>query len=187
MPLAARLWTKQVCKARKLVSASSKVQGCPAGKIIGSNILRRSNLLAKGFPTFLSKAASRQQWLFTQGVARACCLDKLASDRGQLGMHNNVQGHRIASVCSRLMMPAVQRHSWVLPNQQHSQTTARALLFVLTLMQAFFQALQSYSWGFAMIRYFRKVQIVVRQVMLMVSCYSGDSCMQASVPTIVSV
>ena len=88
-------------------------------------------------------------------------------------MHNNVQGHRIASVCSRLMMPAVQRHSWVLPNQQHSQTTARALLFVLTLMQAFFQALQSYSWGFAMIRYFRKVQIVVRQVMLIVSCYSG--------------
>ena len=33
VPLAARLWTKQVCEARKLVSANSQVRGCPAGKI----------------------------------------------------------------------------------------------------------------------------------------------------------
>ena len=33
MPLAARLWLKQVSEARKLVSANGQVRGCPAGKI----------------------------------------------------------------------------------------------------------------------------------------------------------
>ena len=32
MPLAARLWLKQVSEARKLVSANGQVRGCPAGK-----------------------------------------------------------------------------------------------------------------------------------------------------------
>ena len=32
MPLAARLWLKQVSEANKLVSANGQVRGCPAGK-----------------------------------------------------------------------------------------------------------------------------------------------------------
>ena len=88
VPLAARLWTKQVCEARKLVSAHSQVRGCPAGKIHRKRYPEKVTPSGKTghltclVSTFLSKAASRKQWLFTQGVAKACCLDKLASDRG---------------------------------------------------------------------------------------------------------
>ena len=88
VPLAARLWKKQVCEARKLVSPNSQVRGCPAGKIHRKRYPDRvkpsgkTGQLSCLVSTFLSKAASRKQWLFTQGVAKACCLDKLASDRG---------------------------------------------------------------------------------------------------------
>ena len=61
---------------------------------------------------------------------------------------------------------ALQRHSWVLPNRQHSRSTACALLSDngYLLIQAFFQALQSYSWGFALIQSLSKhVMIFQRQ------------------------
>ena len=76
-----------VSEARKLVSANSQVRGCPAGKI------HRKQYPVKVKPsgktcqlsclksTLLRGAARRKQWLFTQGEAKACCLDKLASDR----------------------------------------------------------------------------------------------------------
>ena len=79
---------KQVCEARKLVSPNSQVRGCPAGKIHRKRYPERvkpsgkTGQLSCLVSTFLSNAASRKQWLFTQGVAKACCLDKLASDRG---------------------------------------------------------------------------------------------------------
>jgi len=85
---AARLWLKQVSEARKLVSANSQVRGCPASKIHRKQIPMKvkpsgkTGQLSCLVSTFLSKAASRKQWLFTQGVAKACCLDKLASDSG---------------------------------------------------------------------------------------------------------
>jgi len=88
VPQAARLELKQVSEARKLVSANSQVRGCPAGKthkkqypvkVKPSGKTGQLSCLVSGF---LSKAASRKQWLFTQGVAKAYCLDKLASDRG---------------------------------------------------------------------------------------------------------
>ena len=73
MPLAARLWLKQVSEARKLVSANGQVRGCPAGKfhrkqypvhvkvIVSGKIGQLSCLVS----TFLSRAASRKQRLFT--------------------------------------------------------------------------------------------------------------------------
>ncbi len=88
VPQAARFWLKQVSEARKLVSANSQVRGCPAGKIhrkqypVKVKPSGKTGQLSCLVFTFLSKAASRKQWLFTQGVAKACCLDKLASDRG---------------------------------------------------------------------------------------------------------
>jgi len=88
VPQAARLWLKQVSEARKLVSANSQVRGYPAGKIhrkqypVKVKPSGKTGQLSCLVSSFLSKAASRKQWLFTQGVAKACCLDKLASDRG---------------------------------------------------------------------------------------------------------
>ena len=88
MPLAARLWLKQVSEARKLVSANVQVGGCPAGKfqrkqypvmVITSGKIGQLSCLVS---TFLSTAASRKQRLFTPEAAKACCLDKLASNRG---------------------------------------------------------------------------------------------------------
>ena len=88
MPLAARLWLKQVSEARKLVLANGQVRGCPAGKfhrkqypvkVIPSGKIDQLSCLVS---TFLSRAASRKQRLFTPEAAKACCLDKLPSDRG---------------------------------------------------------------------------------------------------------
>ena len=47
VPLAARLWLKQVSEARKLVSANGQVRGCPAGKFHRKQHPVRSYLLAK--------------------------------------------------------------------------------------------------------------------------------------------
>ena len=80
---AARLKLKQVSEARKLVSANSQVRGCPAGKIhekqhpVKVKPSGKTGQLSCLVSSFLSKATSRKQWLFTQGVAKACCLDKL--------------------------------------------------------------------------------------------------------------
>ena len=88
MPQAARLTLKQVSEAEKLVSGNSQVQGCPAGKIdkkqypVKVKSSGKTGQLSCLVSRYLSKAASRKQWLFTQGVAKAYCLDKLASDRG---------------------------------------------------------------------------------------------------------
>ena len=86
VPQAARLWLKQVSKAKKVVSANSQVRGCPASDIhrkrypVKVKPSGKTGQLSCLVSTVLSKAASRKQWLFTQGVAEACCLDKLASD-----------------------------------------------------------------------------------------------------------
>ena len=88
VPQAARLKLKQVSEARKLVSASSQLRGCPAGKIhrkqypVKIKPSGKTGQLSCLLSSLLSKATSRKQWLFTQGVAKVCCLDKLASDRG---------------------------------------------------------------------------------------------------------
>ncbi len=75
MPQAARLELKQVSEAKKLVSANSQVRGCPAGKfhrkrypvkVKPSGKTGQLSCLVSGF---LSKAASRKQWLFTQKLA----------------------------------------------------------------------------------------------------------------------
>ena len=72
-------------EAGKLVSANGQVRGCPAGKfprkqypvkVITSGKIGQLSCLVS---TFLSRAAKR---LFTLETAKACCLDKLASDRG---------------------------------------------------------------------------------------------------------
>ena len=70
------------------MSANGQVRGCPAGKfhrkqypvksITSGKTGQRSCLV----PTFVSRAASRKQRLLTLEAAKACCLDKLASDRG---------------------------------------------------------------------------------------------------------
>ena len=88
MPLAARLWLKQVNEARKLVSANGQVRGCPAGKfhrkqyLVNGITSGKTCQLSCLVPTFVSRAASRTQRLFALEEAKACCLDKLASDRG---------------------------------------------------------------------------------------------------------
>ncbi len=88
VPLAARLWLKQVSEAKKLVLASCQVRGCPAGKIHRKRYLVKVKLYGKTgklsclVVTFLSKAASRSQCLFAQEISKACCLHKLAFDRG---------------------------------------------------------------------------------------------------------
>jgi len=85
---AARLKLKQVSEAEKLVSANSQVRGCPAGKIhrkqypVKVKASGKTGQLSCLVSGSLSKAASRKQWLFTQGVVKAYCLNKLASDRG---------------------------------------------------------------------------------------------------------
>ena len=63
-----------------------RFEAAQQARFIGSDTRRGSNLLAKQ-ASFLArylllsaKPASRKQWLFTQGAAKACCLDKLASD-----------------------------------------------------------------------------------------------------------
>ncbi len=88
VPQVARLKLKQVSEARKLVSANSQVRGCPAGKIhrkrypVKVKASGKTGQLSCLVSGFLSKAASREQRLFTQEVATACCLDELASNRG---------------------------------------------------------------------------------------------------------
>ena len=88
VPQAARLKLKQVNEAKKLVLANSLVRNCPAGKIhrkrfpVKVKPSGKTGQLSCLVSGFLSKATSRKQWLFTQEVAKACCLDKLASDRG---------------------------------------------------------------------------------------------------------
>ena len=73
------------CKA---LSANGQFRGCPAGKfhrkqypvkVIPSGKIGQLSCLVS---TFLSRAASRKQRLFTPEAAKACCLDKLPSDRG---------------------------------------------------------------------------------------------------------
>ena len=89
MPLAARLWLKQVSEARKLVSANGQVRGCPAGKFhrkqypVKGITSGKTGQLSCLVPTFVSRAASRKQRLSVLEAAKACCLDKLASDRGR--------------------------------------------------------------------------------------------------------
>ena len=70
------------------VSQWLEVRGCPAGKfhrkqypvkVIPSGKIGQLSCLVS---TFLSRAASRKQRLFTPEAAKACCLDKLPSDRG---------------------------------------------------------------------------------------------------------
>jgi len=76
VPQAARLWLKQVREAKKLVAADSQVRGCPAGKMhrkqypVKVKPSGKTGQLSCLASTFLSKAASRKQWLFTQGVAK---------------------------------------------------------------------------------------------------------------------
>jgi len=87
VPQAARLWLKQGSEARKVVSANSQVRGCPAGKTHKKQYPEKVNPSGKTgqlclVSSFVSKAASRKLWLFTRGVAKAYCLDKLASDKG---------------------------------------------------------------------------------------------------------
>ena len=88
MPLAARLWLKQVTQARKLASANGQVRGCPAGKFhrkqypVKVITSCKTGQLSCLVPTFVSRAASRKQRLFALDAAKACCLDKLASERG---------------------------------------------------------------------------------------------------------
>jgi len=71
-----------------LVSANSQVRGCPAGKIRGEQYPEKVKFSGKTgqlfclVSSFLSKATTRRQWLFTQGVAKAYCLETLAPDRG---------------------------------------------------------------------------------------------------------
>ena len=43
---AARLWLKQVNEANKLVSANSRVRGCPAGKIRGEQYPEQASCFA---------------------------------------------------------------------------------------------------------------------------------------------
>ena len=87
MPLAARLWLKQVSEARKLGSADCEVRGCPAGKFHRKQspvkVLPSGRIGQLSCPVsiFLSRAASRKQRLLTLEAAKACCLDKLASDK----------------------------------------------------------------------------------------------------------
>ena len=59
--------------------------------------------------------------------------------------------HPLICICT------LQRHSWVLPKRQHWRTTACALMsdHGYLLIQAIFQALQLYSWGFALIKLLR--------------------------------
>jgi len=72
VPQAARLKLKQVSEARKLVSANSQVGGCPAGKIHRKQYPEKVKPSGKTgqlpclVSSFLSKAASRKQWLITQ-------------------------------------------------------------------------------------------------------------------------
>ena len=80
MPLAARLWLKQVSEARKLVSANGQVRGCPAGKFhrkqypVKGITSGKTGQLSCLVPTFASRAASRKQRLFALEAAKACCL-----------------------------------------------------------------------------------------------------------------
>ena len=89
MPLAARLWLKQVSEARKLVSANGQVRGGPAGKFhrkqypVKGMTSGKTSQLSCLVPTFVSRAANRKQRLSVLEAAKACCLDKLASDRGR--------------------------------------------------------------------------------------------------------
>ena len=52
----------------------------------------------------------------------------------------------------------LQQYSWVLHNQQYSQTAACALLSVELLIQALSQVLQLHSWGFTLIQCFQNNQ-----------------------------
>ena len=64
MPLAARLWLKQVSEARKLVSANGQVRGCPAGKFHSKQYPVTSGKIGQLsclVPTFVSRVASRKQ------------------------------------------------------------------------------------------------------------------------------
>lgn len=87
VPQAARLWLEQWREARKLGSANSKFRGCLAGKThkkqypVKVTPFGKTDQLSCLVSSFVSKAASRKLWLFTRGVAKAYCLDKLASDK----------------------------------------------------------------------------------------------------------
>ncbi len=119
---AARLWLKQVDEARKVVSANSQVRGCPAGKIHREQQPEKvrpsgkTGQLCCVVSTFQSKAASRKQWLFTQGVAKAYCLDKFASYGNEA---------RLNAVLSRLKLSHCFRDfSLVQPSSAYAETVS---------------------------------------------------------------